>query len=164
MKQQDAIALLKADHKKVKGLFADAEDLSDRATSQLKRLGDQICQELTVHAEIEEKIFYPAIKERAQRGHREERDLVLESYEEHSLAKKVIGDLQAIDATDESYRPKLKVLREVIEQHIKEEERELFPSTRDLIEEDQLEELGRQMAEMKSQLTGAQAEAEPAEA
>ena len=150
MKQQDAIALLKADHKKVKGLFAETDDLSDRATTQLKRIGDQVCQELTVHAEIEETIFYPAVKERAQRGHKEERDLVLESYEEHSLVNKIIGDLEAIDATDESYRPKLKVLREMVEQHVKEEERELFPGARELLDENELTDLGMRMTELKN--------------
>jgi hemerythrin superfamily protein len=155
MKQQDAIALLKADHKKVKGLFAETDDLSDRATTQLKRIGDQVCQELTVHAEIEETIFYPAVKERAQRGHKEERNLVLESYEEHSLVKKIIGDLEAIDATDESYRPKLKVLREMVEQHVKEEERELFPGARELLDENQLTDLGMRMTELKNKRLGA---------
>lgn len=151
MKQQDAIALLKADHKTVKGLFKDAEALSDRATTELKRLGDQICNELTVHAQIEEQVFYPAVREHAQRGHKEERELVLESYEEHSLAKKVIGELQDLDATDESYRPKLHVLQELVETHIKEEERALFPATREMIDEDELVDLGRRMAEMKTQ-------------
>ena len=155
MKQQDAIALLKADHKKVKGLFAETDDLSDRATTQLKRIGDQVCQELTVHAEIEETIFYPAVKERAQRGHKEERDLVLESYEEHSLVKKIIGDLEAIDATDESYRPKLKVLREMVEQHVKEEERQLFPGARELLDENELTDLGMRMTELKNKRLGA---------
>ena len=155
MKQQDAIALLKADHKKVKGLFAETDDLSDRATTQLKRIGDQVCQELTVHAEIEETIFYPAVKERAQRGHKEERDLVLESYEEHSLVKKIIGDLEAIDATDESYRPKLKVLREMVEQHVKEEERELFPGARELLDENELTDLAMRMTELKNKRLGA---------
>jgi hemerythrin superfamily protein len=150
MKQQDAIALLKADHKKVKGLFAETDDLSDRATTQLKRIGDQICQELTVHAEIEETIFYPAVKDRTQRGHKEERDLVLESYEEHSLVKKIISDLEAIDASDESYRPKLKVLREMVEQHVKEEERELFPGARELLNEDEMMDLGMRMTELKN--------------
>lgn len=152
MKQQDAIALLKADHKTVKTLFAQSEELSDRAKSQLKRIGDQICAELTVHAQIEEQIFYPAVKERAGRKHKEERDLVLESIEEHALVKHVIADLQAIDAADETYQPKLKVLKENVEQHVKEEEREMFPAVRELIDEDDLLALGRQMLELKTRL------------
>jgi hemerythrin superfamily protein len=152
MKQQDAIALLKADHKAVKALFKEADELSDRATTQMKKLGDQICRELTVHAEVEEKIFYPAVKERSQRGHKEQRDLVLESYEEHALAKKLIGELESLDASDESYRAKLKVLHELIDEHVKEEERELFPGTRELMSEENLMELGRQIQQMKEQL------------
>ena len=89
MKQQDAIALLKADHKAVKELFKQVEETSERAKAQLQRLGDQICAELTVHTQIEEQIFYPAVQERTKRGHKEEKDMVLESYEDHAAAKKV---------------------------------------------------------------------------
>ncbi|HEY4439643.1 MAG TPA: hemerythrin domain-containing protein [Candidatus Elarobacter sp.] len=158
MKQQDAIALLKADHKKVKGLFAEAEELSDRATTQLKRLGDQICMELQVHTEIEETVFYPAVKERTQRGHKEERSMVLEAYEEHALAKTLVEELQNLEATEETYKPKLKTLQELIEHHVKEEEREFFPATREIIDEEQMVELGRQMMEIKQQRMGAETE------
>jgi iron-sulfur cluster repair protein YtfE (RIC family) len=156
MKQQDAIALLKADHKKVKTLFAQAEELSDRATTQLGKLATQICDELTVHTQIEEEIFYPAVLERSRRD-KEQRGHVHESFEEHSLAKKVIDDLRAIDPSDETYRPKLHVLREVVEQHVKEEERDWFPHVRDQMNEDELLDLGRQLAERKSTLSGAPA-------
>ncbi len=152
MKEQDAIALLKADHKKVKELFAQVEDTSERAKAQLGRLGGEICTELTVHTEIEEQIFYPAVKERTQRGHKEERDLVLESYEEHAAAKKVVADIKATDPGDESYKPKLKTLSELIDHHVKEEERELFPGVKDLFDEDELLELGRRLAALKGQL------------
>ncbi len=110
MKQQDAIALLKADHKTVKALFKQTEELSDRAKSQRQKLGEQICKELTIHTQIEEQILYPRTKERAgKKKNKEESDLVLESYEEHAIAKHVIADLRAIDGSDESYKPKLKV-------------------------------------------------------
>ncbi len=155
MKEQDAIALLKADHKTVKGLFKEAEGLSDRAKVQLKRLGDQICKELTVHAQIEEQIFYPAIKQSAGKKHKEEYDLVLESVEEHALVKHVIRDLEAIDGSDETYKPKLKVLKEIVEDHVKEEERDMFPGVRDLMDEDELLELGRRMSELKAQAKAA---------
>lgn len=155
MKEQDAIALLKADHKTVKALFKEAEGLSDRAKTQLKKLGDQICKELTVHAKIEEQIFYPAVKEATGRNHKEERDMVLEAVEEHALVKHVIADLEAIDASDETYKPKLKVLTEIVEDHVKEEERELFPGVREMIDEDELLDLGRRMAELKEQLARA---------
>jgi hemerythrin superfamily protein len=152
MKQQDAIALLKADHKTVKELFQQVEDTSERAKAQLQRLGDQICQELTVHTQIEEQIFYPAVQERAQRGHKEEKDQVFEAIEEHAAAKKVIEDIQAVDASDESYKPKIKTLSELIDHHVKEEEKEMFPSVKGLFEEEELVALGQRMAELKTQL------------
>jgi iron-sulfur cluster repair protein YtfE (RIC family) len=159
MKQQDAIALLKADHKNVKDLFAQVEDTSERAKAQLQRLGDEICAELTVHMQIEEKILYPAIQERTKRGHKEEKDLVLESYEEHAAAKSVIKDIGATDPGDESYKPKIKALSELIDHHVKEEESELFPGARELFDEDELVELGQRLAELKAQLQGATAKA-----
>ena len=152
MNQQDAIALLEADHKKVTKLFKEVEDLSDRATAHLQKLGDEICQELKVHAEIEEKVFYPAIQERTKRGHKEEKDLVLESYEEHAAAKKVIADIEAIDSNDDSFKPMIKALSELIEHHVKEEESELFPNSRELFSADEMLELGNRMAAMKEQL------------
>jgi hemerythrin-like domain-containing protein len=152
MKQQDAVALLKADHKEVIELFKEVEGLSDRAHAQLQKLGDEICQGLKVHAEIEEKVFYPAIQERTRRGHKEEKDLVLESYEEHAAAKKVIADIEAVDSTDESYKPKIKALSELIEHHVKEEESELFPGAQQLFDEAEMLELGRRMAELKERL------------
>jgi len=159
MKQQDAIALLKADHKKVKELFAQVEDTSERAKAQLQRLGDEICAELTVHTQIEEKIFYPAIQERTKRGHQEEKALVLEAYEEHAAAKTVIKDILATDPGDESYKPKITTLSELIDHHVKEEESELFPGARELFDEDELVELGQRLAELKTQLQGQAAKA-----
>ncbi|HEX3550711.1 MAG TPA: hemerythrin domain-containing protein [Candidatus Elarobacter sp.] len=152
MKEQDAIALLKADHRTVKELFAQVEETSERAKAQLGRLGTQICTELTIHTQIEEQIFYPAVKERTQRGHHEERDLVLESYEEHAAAKKVIEDVRATDPGDESYKPKLTTLSELIDHHVKEEEHQLFPGVKKLFDEDELVELGRRLSELKAQL------------
>ncbi len=152
MKHQDAIALLKADHKKVKELFATVEETSERAKAHLQRLGTQICDELTVHTEIEERIFYPAVKERTERGHKTEHDLVLESYEEHAAAKQVVADLRATDAGDESYKPKLKALSELIDHHVVEEEKELFPGAKKIFSEDELLELGQRLETLKSQL------------
>ncbi|HEX3463494.1 MAG TPA: hemerythrin domain-containing protein [Candidatus Elarobacter sp.] len=153
MKQQDAVALLKADHKTVKELFAQVEETSERAKATLQRLGDEICSELTIHTEIEEQIFYPAVKERAQRKRDdEEKDLVLESIEEHAAAKKVIEDIRATDSGDESYKPKITTLSELIDHHVKEEEREMFPKAKKLMSEDELVDLGQQMAQLKAQL------------
>src|SRR6202022_812898 len=115
----------------------EVEDLSDRATAQLQKLGDEICNELKMHAEVEEEIFYPAIQERTKRGHKEEKDEVLEAYEEHAAAKKVIEDIRATDAGDESFKPKITTLSELIDHHVKEEEHEMFPSIKKLFDEDE---------------------------
>jgi hemerythrin superfamily protein len=152
MKQQDAIALLKADHKHVKELFGQVEETSERAKAQLQRLGTEICQELTVHTEIEEQVFYPAVKERVQRGHKEEKDQLLEAYEEHAAAKKVVEDIRATDPGDESYKPKITTLSELIDHHVKEEEHEMFPAVKELFDEDELVQLGQRMADLKTQL------------
>jgi hemerythrin superfamily protein len=152
MKQQDAIALLKADHKAVKELFKQVEETSERAKAQLQRLGDQICAELTVHTQIEEEVFYPAVQERTKRGHKEEKDLVLESYEEHAAAKKVIEDIRATEPGDDSYKPKITTLSEMVDHHVKEEEHDLFPSVKELFDEDELVELGQRLSELKARL------------
>ncbi len=157
MKQQDAIALLKADHKKVKELFKETEDTSDRATAHLQKLGERICQELKVHTQIEEEILYPAIQERTKRGHKEEKDLVLESYEEHAAAKSVIADIEATESSDESFKPKIKTLSEMIDHHVKEEEGELFPGMKELFDEAELVEMGERLAARKEQLQPAAA-------
>jgi len=159
MQHQDAIALLKADHTKVKELFAALEETSEHAKAQLTRLGTQICDELTVHTEIEEQIFYPAVRERTEGDHKAEHDLVLESFEEHAAAKKVIEDLRATDAADESYKPKVKALSELIDHHVHEEEHELFPGAKKIFSREELDELGSRMETLKSQLQQAAASA-----
>src|SRR3984893_2821412 len=111
---QDAIALLKADHRKVEDLFARFEGA--RKTDK-QRLAKQICTELTVHTILEEEIFYPACK-----GEIED-DLVSEGYVEHDGAKVLIAELEAGSPAKEFYDAKVKVLSEQIEHHVHEEEK-----------------------------------------
>jgi hemerythrin superfamily protein len=111
----DAIALLKADHRKVEGLFEKFE--SARSESKKKALADQICLELTVHTKIEEEIFYPACTGKI------EEDLVKEAYVEHDGAKVMIAEIEAGKPGDEFYGAKVKVLSEQIKHHVKEEEK-----------------------------------------
>lgn len=110
----DAIALLKADHRKVEGLFEDFE----KATSPTKKaaLAKQICTELTVHAKIEEEIFYPACRGKI------EDDTLDEAYVEHDGAKMLIAELMEGGPDDAFYDAKVKVLSEEIKHHVKEEE------------------------------------------
>ena len=149
--EQDAIALLKADHARVKALFKEVEDLSDRAHAARAKLFAKIDQELTIHTRVEEQIFYPAFKAKTK-GNSDERDEVLEAYEEHASAKDLIAKLERLDPKNETYKPKLQVLSEMIAHHVKEEETTLFPEARKLLGEDELIELARQIESMKAKV------------
>ncbi|HEY3697306.1 hemerythrin domain-containing protein [Phenylobacterium sp.] len=111
----DAIALLKADHRKVEDLFARFE--AARGASRKKSLAEQICLELTVHTKIEEDIFYPACAGEV------EQDLLKEAYVEHDGAKVLIAEIEAGGPGDDFYDAKVKVLSEMIEHHVEEEEK-----------------------------------------
>ena len=113
--KQDAVALLKADHRKVEELFEEYEGAT--GTGKKQKIALQICLELTVHATIEEEIFYPACEGKV------EEDLIKEAYVEHDGAKVLINDIVAGSPEDEFYDAKVKVLSEEIEHHVKEEER-----------------------------------------
>jgi hypothetical protein len=114
-KPDDAIALLKADHRKVEDLFAKAQKARD--SSRKQALVTQICTELTVHAMLEEEIFYPASTGQA------EDDVIDEAYVEHDGAKVLISELLNSDPSNEFYDAKIKVLSEDIKHHVKEEEK-----------------------------------------
>jgi hemerythrin superfamily protein len=150
----DALKLLKADHKKVKMLFGEVEELGDRANSQRSKLFQKIDQELTIHSKIEETIFYPEFRRRAGKG--EEKEEVLEAYEEHGIVKTLIGELENLDPKDETYKPKLSVLKELVEHHVKEEEGPMFKMARELFEPEELDEIGERIMEAKEQLGAAE--------
>jgi hypothetical protein len=115
-KPTDAIALLKADHRKVEGLFASFEKA--KASDRKKALADQICLELRVHATIEEDVFYPACREDGV-----DEDLMDEAYVEHDGAKVLITEIEKSNPDDDFYDAKVKVLSEMIKHHVKEEEK-----------------------------------------
>ena len=112
---KDAIALLKADHRKVEDLFEQYESASGK--ERKRKLAMEICMELTAHAMIEEEIFYPACKGAV------EKDLIQEAYVEHDGAKVLMAELEAGDPSEEFYDAKVKVLKEQIEHHVEEEEK-----------------------------------------
>lgn len=112
--KQDAVALLKADHRAVEELFAKFEKASGDGTKE--KIARQICLELSVHAKIEEEIFYPACEGKI------EEDLLKEAYVEHDGAKVLIAEIMAGGPDDEYYDAKVTVLQEQIEHHVKEEE------------------------------------------
>jgi len=156
---QDGLQLLAADHRKVEGLFASFEKAS--GASAKEKLVRQICTELKVHAQIEEEIYYPAIRGKV------EEDALDEAYVEHDSAKLLINELEAAEPDEGFYDAKVKVLSELIEHHVKEEEKQrdnLFQQTR--AADIDLEALGASLAARKEELL-AKAEAEglpPAEA
>ena len=150
----DALKLLKTDHKKVKTLFGEVEELGDRASAQRKKLFQQIDEELTIHSKIEETIFYPEFRRRAGKG--EEREEVLEAYEEHNVVKTIIGELENLDPKDETYKPKLSLLKELVEHHVKEEEGPMFKMARELFDQEELDELGERLMEAKQELGAAE--------
>jgi hemerythrin superfamily protein len=144
----DAISLLKADHKAVKALFKEVDELGDGAFASRARLFEQIDAALTLHTQVEEALLYPAVKAKSK-PHSDERDEVLEAYEEHACAKDVIAKIERLDPKDESYRAKLQVLNELIDHHVKEEESTFFPHVRKILTADELVEIGEQIQAMK---------------
>jgi iron-sulfur cluster repair protein YtfE (RIC family) len=125
-KTQDAVALLVAQHREVKDLFKKFEELGDRAFASKKKLADQICAELSKHAAIEEEIFYPAVRAKAEEGE----EMVDEAVVEHASAKDLIAQLQEMTAEEDLFDAKVKVLSEQIDHHVEEEEKEMFKNAK----------------------------------
>jgi hemerythrin superfamily protein len=144
----DAVALLKADHRKVEELFEAFE--SAKGDGKKQKLAEQICMELTVHTKIEEDIFYPACEGAV------EEDLIKEAYVEHDSAKVLIAEIEAGGPDDEFYDAKVKVLSEMIEHHVEEEEKRvegMFAQARKAGLD--MDDLGERMAAEKEQLIAA---------
>lgn len=145
-KAQEATRLLRADHKLVSDLFAHFE--SARSTEKKQSLALEICQELTVHAQIEEEIFYPAIETVLK-----DKSLVPEAKVEHETLKHLISQIEKESVGTELYDAKVKVLSEYVKHHVKEEQTEIFPKVKetklDLIK------LGEQLAARKEELKAA---------
>ncbi len=142
---QDAIALLTEDHENVKAMFEQYEELGDRAHVSKHKLALQICEALTKHTMIEEEIFYPAVRQAIK-----EEDMMDEAIVEHASAKDLIAQIQSMEPTDDLFDAKVKVLSEMIEHHVEEEEGEMFPKVRKAKLD--LEELGETMAARKEQI------------
>ena len=122
---EGAIAMLQEDHRNVQQMFKDLDKVQEGDQATLQELVNIVCGELTVHTQLEEEIFYPAVKEAA-----EEPDGVLEALVEHGSAKELIAKLQAMQPEDESYTAAFVVLGEYVNHHIKEEESSIFPAAR----------------------------------
>jgi hemerythrin superfamily protein len=152
----DACSLLDADHRKVKKMFGEYETLtrSKAASAGQKRreLANEICLELTVHAQIEEQIFYPALRQAIKST-----DLLDEAKVEHATVKDLIAQLESASGVDEMFDAKVKVLGEYIDHHVKEERNEIFVQARaarglDLVA--MREQLAARKEELMEELTG----------
>ena len=140
----DAIALLKADHDKVKRLLSELETTTERGVKTRSELFATIKGELTLHEIVEEEIFYPELK-----THPKAKDIVLEGYQEHHVVDLLMGELEALDVSDETWGAKATVMKENIEHHIEEEEGEMFPQARRALDDAELDDLGRRMEQRK---------------
>jgi hemerythrin superfamily protein len=142
-KTQDALTLLKEDHRKVEKLFKDYE--SAKGEGRKEKLARQISLELTIHTMIEEEIFYPACKGKI------DEDMLKEAYVEHDAAKLLMAEIEAGSGeSDDFFDAKVQVLGEQIDHHVKEEEDELFPEVRKA--DIDTKALGEQLAARKREL------------
>ncbi len=142
----DATSLLRADHRKVSDLFKQYE--ATRSTARKRKLVEQFCAELTVHAQVEEEIFYPAVKQALK-----DKELIPEATVEHATVKSLIAQIEGVEPDGEMVDARVKVLSEYVKHHVKEEEGEMFKKARatklDMVA------LGEQMAARKQELLGA---------
>src|ERR1700719_4203806 len=143
---QDAIAMLTADHKKVKRLFSEFDKLQEEGSDEEKSgIVEQICNELKIHTELEEEIFYPAVRKAI-----DDPDLMDEALVEHAGAKDLIAQLEDASPDDDLYAAKVTVLGEQINHHVKEEEGQMFPKAKSAKVD--TEALGATMREQKMAL------------
>ena len=143
----DALSLLKEDHDKVKKLLEDLDSTTERGVKIREQLFNKIKQELEIHEAIEEEIFYPALKD-----HPKTKELTLEAYEEHHVVDLVMAEIEAIPFDQETWGAKFTVMKENVEHHIEEEEREMFKQAKQVFDGDELSQLGESMAKRKQEL------------
>jgi hemerythrin superfamily protein len=148
---KDAIGLLKEDHTKVRALLGELEKSSEKATARREELLEEIERELKIHTTIEEEIFYPAFREAA--GKKDDLKLYYEAIEEHHVVDNVLPELKGTDPATEVFAAKTKVLKDLVEHHAEEEETEMFPRARKLMNREELVRLGEQLAQAKVSLT-----------
>ena len=141
----DAIAMLKADHQKVRDLFQHYE--ATRDPSAKREVAEQVFIELETHAQLEENVFYPAVNEETEDGPA----LVKESLAEHEMMKNLIQDLRSMDPEPTEFDAKFRALLQHVEHHVAEEEAEMFPLAEEELEED-MKDLRDEMQELKKEL------------
>lgn len=145
------IEIIKRDHRKVEALFKEYEDLGDRAFETKRQVVEKITHELRLHAEMEEKIFYPKAMEAFVK---EDDKMVEEAFVEHDVAKRLLEELSVTHPEDPQFDARVKVLNENIAHHVKEEEEELLPKAEKVMSEEALNQIGTEMQAFKLENTG----------
>jgi hemerythrin superfamily protein len=140
----DAIDMLKKQHREVEGLFRDLS--KSESGGPRRKTFERIADALAIHATIEERHFYPSVKEKATE------EILLASVQEHLEIKRALADLLALDVDDEEFEAKVLTLQEEVEQHVEEEETDLFPKVKKLFDEDQLGAIAAAMEETQNEL------------
>ena len=146
----DAITLLREDHDNVRKLFKRFEEAGDNAHATKKEVADKIIEELTVHAFIEEQLFYPAVAKLDVSNGEEPEELVKEAEVEHAQVKELLAELEGMSPEDEYFDAKVTVVIDNVRHHAEEEEEEMFPKVRKAMGRNELQELGERMQELKA--------------
>ena len=141
------VQMILDDHERVRQLFQQFQQADDEQRKQ--QIADQVLMELTVHANLEEEIFYPAMRQKASGS--EDQQMVQEAYQEHSEARALIQQLQGMQASDPQFTTLFQQLQQDIEHHVQEEETEMLPKAQEELS-DQMDRLGQEMAARKQQL------------
>lgn len=148
---KDPIVQLKADHQKMRGLLGELEETSEKATARREKLLATIEQELAIHTRIEEEVFYPAFRDAARK--KDDAKLYYEAVEEHHVVDLVLPEIKGADVASEEFAAKAKVLKDLVEHHAEEEESEMFPRARKLMDREELRQLGEELARARETAT-----------
>jgi hypothetical protein len=141
---RNIIDLIKQDHEKTRSQFEKLMNGHKRDVASMQKLFTQIEEDLQVHMEGEERFFYPVLE-----THQEARDKVLEAFEEHQVAKTMLGTFKSLAVDDERWKAKVSVLHEIVEHHMKEEERDVFKLAKKALDKHQMEEIALQFLQHK---------------
>jgi hemerythrin superfamily protein len=149
-KKMNAVDLLIEDHERLKDILTRLTESTERAVKTRTELLQKLEMEVTIHTQLEEQVLYPAFKEA---GGKDELKMYHEAKEEHrAVDSLVLPDLKKTDPGSVEFSGRIKVCKELLEHHIEEEESEMFPDVRELFDAARLEELGKQMAELRNRL------------
>lgn len=144
---KDAISLLEDDHERMRALLRELEQTTEKTATRREKLLATIEQELRVHTKIEEDVFYPAFFDAARTG--DDKELYYEAVEEHHVVDLVLPEIMGTDPAGAPFAAKAKVLKDLVEHHAEEEEEEMFPRARKLMERARLVGLGEELVKAK---------------